>query len=114
LIDPTKLYQKMYDAGADWSDKDAAANLLEETKKSVLADIMQEVAHRAAAAGESATAAALERIALANAAYKEHVRAMVEARREANKARAQYDAIRTYIELVRTVESTKRAEMQMR
>jgi hypothetical protein len=105
MIDPTKLYQKMYDAGADWSDKDAAANLLEETKKSVLAQIASSVV---------GTNADRERHALATQEYQDHVKAMVDARKEANKARAQYDSIRTYIELVRTVESTKRAEMQMR
>ncbi len=105
MIEPGKLYAKMIAAGNDWADKDSAANLLEETRKPVLADLMTRSA--------ATTSAAREELALSSPEYKEHIAAMVEARREANRARAQYDAIKTYIELVRTKESTNRAEMQL-
>ena len=106
MIDPTKLYQKLYDSGQEWADKDAAANLLEETKKSVLAQCMTRF--------PGVSRAEAEQNGLASDVYQEHVRSMVTARQEANKARAQYDAIKIYVELVRTVESTRRAEMNLR
>src|SRR5678810_69230 len=40
VIDAEEIYRQLVDCGDDWVDKNAAAELLEETKKSVLAEIM--------------------------------------------------------------------------
>jgi hypothetical protein len=40
-FDPNRIYHEIVTAGEDWTDKEAAAELLEETKKTVLAELMQ-------------------------------------------------------------------------
>lgn len=103
-LEPDKIYHALIESGDDWADKDAAANLLEETKKSVLAGIAQD---------HPGSVAAAEQKALASQTYQEHVEAMVEARRQANKAKVRYMALQTLAELRRTQESTRRAEAKL-
>lgn len=104
-FDPDRIYKQLTDAGEDWVDKQAAAELLEETKKSVLAEIM---------GGEDGSMAARESAALASTAYRQHLRDMVDARREANRARVRYDSMKVLAEMRRSQESTRRAEIGMR
>lgn len=99
-------WERLVQAGEDWADKDAAATLLEETKKSVLAEIK-------AKAGAKSDAAA-ETIALCDKGYKEHIKSMVEARRVANRAKVRYDSAKTLAELRRSEEATRRAEANIR
>jgi hypothetical protein len=105
-MDAEKIYESLVKAGEDWADADAAASLLEETRKSVLAKLMNEAPHT--------TAAGKEMQALADPEYKKHVEGMVAARRTANKARVRYDSAKILSELRRSEESTRRAEMQLR
>lgn len=103
-FDPTEIAERMRLAGEEWSDLDAAANMLEETRKSVLAELVNQ--------SKGGSIAAKESEALANPDYKEHINKMVEARRNANRARVRYDTAKAWVELVRTSEATKRAEMK--
>jgi hypothetical protein len=57
---------------------------------------------------------AAEAFAEASIRYKEHIASMVEARRVANRAHVNYKAVQVWVELTRSVESTKRAELTMR
>lgn len=105
-FDPNRIYHEIVTAGEDWSDKDAAANLLEETKKSVLAELVN--------SSEGGSMAAKESNALADPAFKLHITKMVAARKEANRAKVKYDAVRVLAEMRRTQESTRRAEANIR
>lgn len=105
-LDSDRAWVALVGYGDDWADKDSAANLLEETKKSVLAEIK--------AKSEGKSDAAKEMAALADPAYREHLGAMVAARRDSNKARVRYDSARVLAELRRSEESTRRAELTMR
>lgn len=105
-LDSDRAYDALIKSGDDWADKDAAASLLEETKKSVLAKLKNEA--------DAKTDAARESLALCHADYKAHLDAMTEARRAAIKARVRYDAAKTLAEMRRSEESTRRAEMTMR
>jgi hypothetical protein len=105
-LDPDQLYQKLIDTGEIWTDRDAAANLLEETKKAVLAQLT------VLASGKSM--AEREASALSSDTYRGHLEKMVEARRLALAAKVKYDGIRTWIDMMRSVEATKRQEMGMR
>ena len=105
MLDADRIYQQLIDAGEDWADKDAAASILEETKKTVLASLMQEA--------EASTMAAKEATALSSPVYGLHLTRMVEARREANRARVRYDSAKTLSELRRSQESTRRAEVKL-
>lgn len=105
-FDPNKIYHQIVTAGDEWVDKESAAELLEETKKTVLA--------RLAIKAEAASVAGKEQEALANPAYELHVTRMVSAREEANRAKVRYDAVRVLAEMRRTQESTRRAEANIR
>lgn len=105
--DVDALYHQMQHLGSRWADLHAEAELLEESKKCVLASItlhfMNEGDNKSA--GEAKAFAAPE--------YVEHVRKMVEARRKANQAKVEFEGIKTHMNLTRTYEATRRAEMQM-
>lgn len=91
--------------GISWAEKNAAADLLEESKKSVLAELAQKA---------TGGVAERERVALASDVYQAHLIAMVNARRDANIARVNYDGAKAWLEMARSVESTRRAEMTLR
>lgn len=100
-----EIHLRLVTAGEEWADLDAAASLLEETRKSVLAELMNKA---------DGSMAARESEALAEPAYKLHVTNMVAARKASNRARVRYDSAKAWTELVRTQEATRRAEMGMR
>jgi hypothetical protein len=100
-----EIHDRLVKAGEDWADLDAAASLLEETKKSVLAELMNKA---------EGSMASREAEALADPSYKLHVTRMVSARKESNRAKVKYDSAKAWCELVRTQEATRRAEMGMR
>jgi hypothetical protein len=104
-FDPDKVYDALVKAGEDWSDLDAAANLLEETKKSVMAKLINEA---------EGPVNAREYKALADPEYTKHVVGMVTARKAANKARVRYDSAKVLAELRRSEEATRRSEMNLR
>jgi hypothetical protein len=105
---PSMIVERIVERGADWADKEHAASLLEETRKSVRAQI---AIKNFADAGSAAKA---ELVAEASPEYVEHVTAMVVARKVANLAKVQYEAGKTWIDLIRSQEASRRAEMQIR
>lgn len=105
-LDADKAYATLISSGEDWADKNAAANLLEETKKSVLSRLKNESGAKSDAAKETE--------ALSHPEYQQHVETMVEARRVADRARVKYDSVKILTELRRSEESTRRAEAQIR
>lgn len=107
-VSPDEVWERLRLAGDEWADLNYAAQLLEETKKSVLAQITS----RFMAGGASKAAAEVE--ALAHDDYLEHLRSMVAARRDANKARVTYDTGKVWAEQSRTKAATDRAQMNLR
>lgn len=105
-FDADRTYDALIRAGEAWADADAAASLLEETRKSLLAQLMTEA--------DSASNAGKEMLALAHPDYKKHVDGMVSARKAANKARVRYDSAKVLAELRRSQEATRRAEASIR
>lgn len=105
-FDPNRIYAALIAAGSTWADREAAASLLEETKKTVLAELKNQ------ATGSSD--AARETEALAKPEFRLHVTNMVTARRDANRAKVAYDAQKVLGELRRTEQSNLRAEMNIR
>ena len=104
-FDPDKIYRQLIECGESWVDTNAAAELLEETRKTVLAELMNK---------EHGSQNAKESAALANPAYKLHLVNMVTARKEANRAKVRYDSMKVLAEMRRTQESTRRAEIGIR
>lgn len=104
-FDPEAIYQRLNEAGDEWVDTNAAADILEETKKTVLAELMN---------GKQGSNAERERSALADSVYRLHLVNMVKARKEANRAKVKYDSVKVLAEMRRTQESTRRAEANIR
>lgn len=106
LRDPAKLAQSIVARGELWADANGAAELLEETKGTLLAKLLKE--HF----GEPAWKA--DALAKSDARYEDHIKAMVDARRLSNLAKVRYDGAKAMGEFARSAESTRRAEMQIR
>lgn len=112
-FDPETLVEKVISAGEDWADKDAAASALEETKRTLLAALAMEYASKPTASGKPLPQTQAESRALSDVRYKEHLEHMVQARRQANRARVRYDLGRMKLELMRSWMATARNEMRM-
>ena len=108
FIDTDALCDEAESAGMAWADAKAAADALEETRKSVLAETMTTFFAEGMATNKAET------MALADPAYTSFLRKMVAARKASDRARVRYDILRTRIELLRTNASTERAAMSMR
>ena len=106
IRDPAKLAQSIVHRGELWCDCNAAADLLEETKGTLLAKITKEHLDHPAWKAEA--------LARADMRFEEHIKAMVDARRLANLARVRYDGAKAMGEFIRSAESTRRAEMQIK
>jgi hypothetical protein len=106
-LEPDKIYHEVITAGNDWADKKAAYEMLDDTTKSVLAQI----AGRYMDGKTTKTQA--ESNALASSEYRTHLETVAKARREFLLAQVKYDSLKMLAELRRTQESTRRAEMRL-
>lgn len=104
-MDANELFHKLTVAGNDWADKQAAYNILEDTKNAVLAQLMLK--------SQATSVAAKEIEAKASKEFTEHVQNTQEAMKAALKAKVQYESIKTWIDLKRSEEATRRAEMKL-
>lgn len=100
-MDANALYHKMEQAGSEWADLQSAANVLEDTRHSVLAQLMLK--------SQAQSVAAREMEARASEEYQAHVRATQKAAAEALKAKVKYEAIKVWIDLKRTESANERA-----
>jgi hypothetical protein len=100
-----ELYRKLTLAGEDWADKQAAFNVLEDTKSAVLARLMQ--------SSTAPSVAAKEMEAKASESFESHVRTTQEAMKEALKAKVKYEAVKIWIDLKRTQSANERVLMKV-
>ncbi len=91
--------------GEDWADKEAAAQLLEDTKSAVMAQ-------RQAALGDMPVNRA-EQVVKASSDWYEHVTKIVEARKAANLAKVQLEAIKIQYNEWNNAEANARTEKRM-
>lgn len=101
---PEDVYREWIEAGNDWADKLAAAELLENTIRTLRAKLTLD-AKRA----EQCSMAQAEEIAYSCTDYRQALVEASNARKEANRARVRYDATRALFEARRTVEASHRA-----
>ena len=99
----SKSYQEQLETGNDWADKNAAADLLEKTEKTLLSQI---------SSNYEGSEAAKERLARKDSGYVLHCEQMVEARRDANRAKVKWEATKSLGSFRQTQESLKKAEIQ--
>lgn len=103
MFDPDQIYRALVQYGDKWADAHEVAELAEESKKVLLAQITSE---------QEGSQAAKEAKALADPRYEEHIRAMVKARKAANRAKVRYDSAKVKAELLRTQAANDRAAMK--
>jgi len=107
-FDPQALASQFEQAGHNWADLNAAAEVLEDTAKTLLAEIALEYMPKVGAVSKA------EMEAKASNRYQSHLSQATEARRLSNRARVSYDAMRVQIDLIRSKESTERALISVR
>ena len=103
MMNPDQIFYRLESAANDFADREAAASLLEEMKSTVLSQCASDHPEDSMSKAESK--------ARRDERFVEHLRSMVEARKEANKAKSLYYSIQTWIDLTRTKESTERAKI---
>jgi hypothetical protein len=114
-IDPAELVRRVIKAGDAWADADAAASSMEDSKKSILAELILKFTMMPKPDGKGLLSQiAAETNALADPAFTAHVELQVEMRRSANRMRVRYDLGKVYIDLLRSQEATRRAEASIR
>jgi len=105
-IDPNTIYERFIVAGKKWAELDGIASKHEEMKKSFRSQLMNSFSE--------AKINRAEMLAESSEEYCSYIEKMVESRTQANIAKAEFDAIKMWVDIVRTLESSKRAEMQLR
>ena len=93
--------------GQEWAGLDELFFQLDETKKSVLADLMNSLDD-----GEMSEAK-LERLARGRKEWKEHIQNLAVAKHKMLSAKVKYESAVAYYEAARTTESTERVRMQV-
>lgn len=105
MTENTSWAEKYRLAGEEWADKEAAAQILEDTKSAVMAQ-------RQAAYGDIPVNKA-EQTVKASPEWKEHIEKIVEARRIANLAKVELEAVRMAYSEWQNREANARAEARM-
>lgn len=105
-FDPNRIAHELSERGLVWADADAAFRALDDTTKSVLSEAMAKSVEKSNAAAETD--------ARHSQMFKMHLEALADARRTANRARVKFDTYKVWIELMRSKESSRRAEMTLR
>ena len=100
--------------GLEWAEKHETASLLEETKKTLLAQLIGEIMAAARKDGKKGLSfAQAEMEALADVRYEAHLNEMTQARREANKARVRHETAGVRLEMLRSLMANRREEMRL-
>lgn len=107
-FNPDKIYHEVTGAGEEWADKKAAYEALDDNTKSVLAEITGRYMD-----GKISKAQA-ETMALSSRDYRDHLADLSKARSAFLRAQVKYDSLRMLVELRRSQESSRRAEMSLR
>ena len=102
------MMKKAEELGTQWAEADAALGLLEDTKKTLLAQITNEFLEQ----GRNKTTA--ETMAMASKEYAEHIKQLGQARRDKNLSLVKYNSYKKWLDLIQTKEANLRAEMMIK
>lgn len=100
-LNPDNIYQKLVEAGDAWAEAHEVAELLEESKKTLISQLAADSTEKSMAGKEAE--------ALRHPDYERHIKAMTVARKAANKAKVRYDSAKVWAELKRTEAANLRA-----
>ena len=106
-MDPHDLHDRLVKVGTEAARTRAYHNQLERLRKEIKADYIVKYINLGNTVGKS------EQLALLEKEYKEICKKAEEAEEAAGVAAVEYDAAKAYIEIWRTLEATKRAEMRL-
>ena len=104
-MDANEVYSQLVLAGEEWAELQAAYNILEDTKSAILAKLMLNSGANSVAAREIEAKASQE--------FTNHVKTTQEAMKAALKAKVKYESAKMWVELKRSEEATRRAEMKL-
>ena len=107
-FDPNVMMKKAEELGNKWAEADAVHGLLEDTKKTLLAQITNEFLEK----GKNKTTA--ETMAMASEEYAKHIKQLGEARKDKNIALVKYNSYKKWLDLIQTKEANLRAEMMIK
>lgn len=107
LISSDAMYKSLLESGITWADTKSAFQALDSASSSVLADLTQ--FHRSA----DISRAEAETIARASSAYKDHLNSVAAANKSYLRAEVKYKSLQVLIELRRSEESSRRAELKL-
>lgn len=107
-FNPEHIYREVIAAGEEWADKKAGYEALDDNTKSVLADIALGYMDGKTSKAEG------ELRALSSKGYRDHLAEVKAARRAFLLAQVRYDSLKMLVELRRSQESSRRAEMNLR
>lgn len=107
-LDPDGIAHELERLGHAWADANAAASLLEETEKSVLAELAS--SYR----GTCKSQVEADSLARSSRPFRDHIASMVQARKEANRRKVSWEAFKARVELMRTQSANERAAMSLR
>lgn len=100
-MNPEEIFHRLQKAGDEFADLNAAADLLEETKYTMLSQCAADYPNESNASAEAK--------ARRDPRFIEHLTAMVHARKLANKAKVKVTSIQTWVDLMRSKQATDRA-----
>lgn len=106
--DPTAIRERLVTSGEEWAEKEAAASWLEDSRKSVRAQLAMTHLKVAGSMGKA------ELMAEADQEYVQHLEKTIQARKLANIAKVNYEGNKVWVDLVRSLEATRRQEMNLR
>lgn len=101
MLNPDSIHQRLTELGDQWANMNAAAEILEENKKTLISQLSCECDDKSMSAKES--------YAFRHPDYIQHVKEMVCARKEANRSKVNYDNAKIWAELKRTEAANERA-----
>ena len=104
-VDNNPLSEQFRLAGKDWSEKESAAQMLEQSKTAVLSQRMN-------ALGDMPTTKA-ERLVKATPEWREYISEMVKAREAANFAKVNKEFVKMKYHEWQSMNASRRAEMRM-
>ena len=104
-FDPERLAHELSKRGLDWADKQAAYQALDEATKSVMGQAYLQT---------EGTVAERDAKTRNTVGVLNHLEAVARARKASLVARVNYETYQVYLEMKRTEQSTRRAEMQIR
>lgn len=107
LLDSDTMYRKLIETGEAWADAKAAYQALDDATASVLADLTH--GYRTA----DTSHAAAETMAKRSQQYRDHLASVSVAHKAYLRTQVRYESLKTLIELRRSEESSRRAEMRL-